>query len=222
MELQILDIEGKKIDTALLKDNIFNKKINKHLIWSAVVQNHANKRSGNVSTKTRGEVSGGGKKPWKQKGTGRARQGSTRSPIWKGGGVTFGPKPRDFSYNMPQKARRSALQMALLLKLKADTFIMQDNLIVDKPTTKLAYSFLSKIGVDKKKILLVIDSKDKILRKSFANIEKVKVISPENLNIHDVLNCEKLMLGKNIFENMTQKGILSDIEGSKNGNISSN
>lgn len=192
----VYNIEGKKVGTLELNDAVFGVEINQHLVHMAVVQQLANKRQGTQSAKTRAEVSGGGRKPWRQKGTGRARQGSIRAPQWRKGGIVFGPQPRDFSYTMPKKARRAALCSALSAKVQSNNLIVLDDWQIDAPKTKEVVKVLKNLNLDGKKALIVTADNDAVMYKSARNIEKVAAMEARNLNTYEVLNYETLIMTK--------------------------
>jgi large subunit ribosomal protein L4 len=195
LECPVRDMSGKKVDTITLDSKVFDGVVNMALVHQAVTMYQANKRSGTVSTKTRAEVSGGGKKPWKQKGTGRARTGSIRNPIWRHGGVIFGPKPRDFSFTMPQKMRKGALKSSLNEKFLADSLIVINQIEFEKPKTKLFSSFLKAQGlVDNESALVVMDKLDDNTKKSSRNIPKLSIRDVSSLNALDVLHSRKLLI----------------------------
>jgi large subunit ribosomal protein L4 len=175
-----------------LNEAIFGARTRPHLLHQAVVMQLANRRSGDAATKTKGFVSGGGKKPWRQKGTGRARAGSIRSPIWVGGGTTFGPQPRDYSYRMPRTARREALLSALSLKNRDGKVIVVDKFEIDIVKTKLMVKALTELNVDS--ALIVIAQSDVKLERSARNLPKVKVLRVAGLNVYDLLRYEHLIL----------------------------
>lgn len=175
-----------------LNEAIFGARTRPHLLHQAVVMQLANRRSGDAATKTKGFVSGGGKKPWRQKGTGRARAGSIRSPIWVGGGTTFGPQPRDYSYRMPRTARREALLSALSLKNRDGKVIVVDKFEIDIIKTKLMVKALTELSVDS--ALIVIAQSDVKLERSARNLPKVKVLRVAGLNVYDLLRYEHLIL----------------------------
>ena len=175
-----------------LNEAIFGVRTRPHLLHQAVVMQLANRRSGDAATKTKGFVSGGGKKPWRQKGTGRARAGSIRSPIWVGGGTTFGPQPRDYSYRMPRTARREALLSALSLKNRDGKVIVVDKFEIDVIKTKLMVKALTELNVDS--ALIVIAQSDVKLERSARNLPKVKVLRVAGLNVYDLLRYEHLIL----------------------------
>jgi len=193
--VSLFDKDGKDIGKIDLNENIFGVEVNTHVMHLALKRQLANARRGSACTKTRGEVRGGGKKPWRQKGTGRARHGSRRSPIWKGGGVTFGPKPRDFSLHLPKKVRRLAIKSALTTKINEGKVKIVDAINIDSPKTRLMVDFLKKFNFDSK-TLIVIPARDENIEKSTRNLENAKVILSSNLNIHDLLKYDNLILTK--------------------------
>jgi large subunit ribosomal protein L4 len=175
-----------------LNEAIFGAKPRAHLLHQAVVMQLANRRAGSAATKSKGYVSGGGKKPWRQKGTGRARAGSIRSPIWVGGGTVFGPQPRDYSYRMPRTARREALLSALSLKKRENRIIVVDKLELEQGKTKLMVQVLAELKVAS--ALLVISQSDEKIERSARNLPNVKVLRVAGLNVYDLLRYEHLIL----------------------------
>ena len=175
-----------------LPESIFGVPIRPHLLHQAVIMQLNNRRSGTASTKTRGLVRGSGRKPWRQKGTGRARVGSIRSPLWTGGGTTFGPQPRDYSYRLPKKARREALLSALSLRRKDEKIIVIDKLELAETKTKLMLEVLKNLGVES--ALIVIHESDEKVERSARNLGTVKVLRAEGLNVYDILRYEHLVL----------------------------
>jgi len=175
-----------------LKNEIFGLKSRSPLLHQAVVMQLANRRAGTTATKTKGFVRGGGKKPWRQKGTGRARAGSIRSPIWVGGGTVFGPTPRDYSYRMPRKARREALLSALSVKNRDGKIIVVSKLEPEEPKTKVMVKALAELKVQS--ALIVIAHADERVERSARNLPKVKVLRVEGLNVYDLLRYEHLIL----------------------------
>lgn len=201
--VQVIDTSGKKIEEVKAPDEIFAVPLKEHLLYEAVINFRANQRQGTASTKTRGEVRGGGRKPWRQKGTGRARAGSNRSPIWRGGGTTFGPKPRDYSYSLPKKAKRSALKSALSMKLAEKQLLIVNALEIKEPKTKEAAALIKGLKVDS---VLIVDRHDnKNLFLSVRNIPKTKVVDVSQVNVYDVLNYNWLVLTKRAFDSLTEK-----------------
>jgi large subunit ribosomal protein L4 len=202
-KVQILDQTGKKTKELNVPEDILSYPLKEHLIYEAVVNYRANQRRGTASTKTRAEVRGGGRKPWRQKGTGRARAGSTRSPIWRSGGVTFGPKPRDYSYKMPKKAKRNALKSALAMKFAEKQIMILDSLKFKEPKTKEGVKFLKKLNLES---ALVIDNQDnKNVFLSLRNIPEVKVVDFNQVNIYDVLNHKSLVFTQKAFESLMER-----------------
>ena len=186
-----------------LNEAIFGAKTRPHLLHQAVVMQLANRRAGSAATKTKGFVSGGGKKPWRQKGTGRARAGSIRSPIWVGGGTTFGPQPRDYSYRMPRTARREALLSALSLKNREGKIIVVDKFELDEIKTKLMVKALAELKVDS--ALVVIPQSDVKIERSARNLPKVKVLRVEGLNVYDLLRYEHLILTEGALKRLEER-----------------
>lgn len=175
-----------------LKEEIFGVATRSPLLHQIIKMQQSNRRAGTASTKTRGLVRGGGKKPWRQKGTGRARAGSTRSPLWVGGGTTFGPQPRDYSYRLPKGARRQALLSALSLKKRDGKVIVVEKLELEQPKTKLMRRLLE--GLQVKSALLVIAQPDEAIERAARNLPAVRVLRVEGLNVYDLLRYEHLVL----------------------------
>ena len=175
-----------------LKEQIFKLKARPHLLHQTVLMQLANRRAGTAATKSRGFVRGGGKKPWRQKGTGRARAGSIRSPIWVGGGTIFGPQPRDYSYRMPRSARRTALLSALSLKHQEGKLIVVDKLEPEQPKTKIMAKALADLNVQS--ALIVIPESNETVERSARNLPRVKVLRVDGLNVYDLLRYEHLIL----------------------------
>ena len=198
---QVVDLKGKKLHEVGLDDDVFGITPNEHVMHQALVRQLANGRSGSANTKTRAEVRGGGKKPWRQKGTGRARAGSIRSPLWEGGGVAFGPKPKDFSKSMPKKVRVLAIKSALAAK--REDLIVVSNFDDVKGKTKEFSSALKQLDIADKKVVLVLDYKQenaKLVERSARNIEDVVVISVLNLNVKDLLHAHKVLMTEGTLE----------------------
>ena len=192
--VNVYNIEGKKIGTLELNDAVFGVEINNHLVHLAVVQQLANKRQGTQSAKTRAEVSGGGRKPWRQKGTGHARQGSTRSPQWKGGGVVFAPKPRDYSFKMNKKEKALAIKSALTSRVNEAKFFVLDDLSFNEIKTKQMKAVLDNLKVQK--ALLVLDKKDQNVELSARNLPKVRTVQSNSINVYDILKYDTMVLTK--------------------------
>lgn len=198
MVLEVLDKSGAKVSEIELNSEIYGTKVNDALFYEVVKMQLANRRSGTACTKTKGEVSGGGAKPWKQKGTGRARSGSSRSPLWRHGGTVFGPKPRDYSYKMPKKAVKQALKSALLLKLNDGSLKVYDSIELGAPKTKEALEFINKSNL--KKALFVIDGDNNNLRLAVRNLKGFKYIDVKGINVYDILNYDELVMTRGAFE----------------------
>jgi large subunit ribosomal protein L4 len=192
--VKVYNIEGKEVGTLELNDAVFGVEINDHLVHMAVVQQLANKRQGTQSAKTRAEVSGGGRKPWRQKGTGHARQGSTRSPQWKGGGVVFAPKPRDYSFKMNRKEKALAIKSALTSRVNEAKFFVLDDLSFDEIKTKKMKAVLDNLKVGK--ALVVLDKKDEKVLLSARNLPKVRTVLSNSINVYDILKYDTMVLTK--------------------------
>lgn len=191
----VLDMAGKKVSDIELNDSVFGIKPNAVVMHMAVVNYLANQRQGTQSTLTRTEVSGGGRKPWRQKGTGHARQGSTRAPQWTHGGVAIGPKPRDYSYTLNKKVRKLALQSALSDKVVNESLIVLDNLNITEYKTKVVADCLKAIGAGKK-ALIVLPEMNAFAIKSAANIKGVKTAQVNTINTYDIINADTLVIVK--------------------------
>lgn len=194
-KVALYDMTGSQIGDIELNDDVFGVKVNTHVMYEAVKNYLANQRQGTQSAKTRAEVRGGGRKPWRQKGTGRARQGSIRAPQWKGGGVVFAPKPRDYSYSIPKKVKRLALKSALSSKVEDLEIIVVDQLTLEQPKTKEMVKVLSNLNSGKK-ALIVIPERDEAVVRASANIAGVKTSYVNTINVYDILNCDSLILTK--------------------------
>ncbi len=188
----ILNIEGAKVGELEIKDEIFNCEVKQHLIHDVVKMQLANRRRGTAKTKGRSEVSGGGRKPYKQKGTGQARRGSSRSPVMVGGGTIFGPQPRDYSYSVPKKVRRSALRSALTVRHTGAAMKVLDKLELGDISTKKFFGIVTTLGLTKP--LFIIDKKDETVERSARNIPYVKVLRVEGLNVYDIIRHEQLIM----------------------------
>ncbi|MBE6764024.1 MAG: 50S ribosomal protein L4 [Ruminococcaceae bacterium] len=189
------DMTGKQTGTMEVSEAVFGIEPNATVLHSMVVNYLANQRQGTQSTLTRAEVSGGGKKPWRQKGTGHARQGSTRSPQWTHGGIALGPKPRDYSYALPKKVRRLAMKSALSSKVASEDMMILDELTLETIKTKTVVEMLKALGADKK-VLLVTAEKDEKVILSARNIPGVKTALVNTLNVYDILNADKFIVVK--------------------------
>ena len=192
--VSVYNMEGKAVGTIELNDAVFGVEVNEHLVHLAVVQQLANKRQGTQSAKTRAEVSGGGRKPWRQKGTGHARQGSTRSPQWKGGGVVFAPKPRDYSFKLNRKEKRLALKSALSSRVAAEKIVVLEDLKLDEIKTKKMAAVLDNLKVSK--ALVVVGEKNDNVTLSAKNIPSIRTALPNSINVYDILKYDTLVLTK--------------------------
>ena len=190
----VYNMEGKEVDKIELNESIFGVEINEHLVHMAVLQQLANKRQGTQKAKTRSEVRGGGRKPWRQKGTGHARQGSTRSPQWTGGGVVFAPTPRDYSFKLNKKEKRAALKSALTSRVVENKFVVVDELKMDEIKTKKFAEVLKNLNVEK--ALVVLNDMDEKVIASAANIPTVKTSQTNELNVFDVLKYDTVVVTK--------------------------
>ena len=193
-KVSVYNIEGKVVGDIELNDAVFGVEVNEHLVHMAVVSQLANNRQGTQSAKTRAEVSGGGRKPWRQKGTGHARQGSTRSPQWTGGGVVFAPKPRDYSFKMNKKEKNIALKSALSSRVAEDKIIVLDSIAFEEIKTKNMVAVLDNLKVNK--ALVVLNDNDQNVVLSARNIPNVKTASTNTINVYDILKYDKLIVTK--------------------------
>lgn len=199
--LPIYNSEGKEVDSIKLNAQVFDGSVNTAAIYQSINAYRANQRKGLAATKTRGEVSGGGKKPWKQKGTGRARVGSIRSPLWRHGGVVFGPHPRDFSYRLPQKIKNLALKSSLNIKVRDNNLIVIDDLKAGAPKTKDVCKIFSNLKIDAKKaksnkVLLLLDKFENNLEMALNNIGFLSVNLAKDTHTYEVMGHEKLLITK--------------------------
>ena len=192
--VSVVNMEGKEVGTIDLSDAIFGVEINEHLVHMAVVQQLANNRQGTQKAKTRSEVSGGGRKPWRQKGTGHARQGSTRSPQWTGGGVVFAPTPRDYTFKLNKKEKRAALKSALTSVVNENKFIVVDELKLNEIKTKDFAKVLTNLNVEK--ALVVLDTNDQNVVMSAKNIPTVKTALTNTINVYDILKYNTVVVTK--------------------------
>ena len=202
-QTDIINNENKSIGKADLPEDIFGVEVRKGLLHE-VVRNHlANKRQGTASTKTKGLVRGGGRKPYKQKGTGRARAGSIRSPLWRGGGIVFGPQPRDYSYKLPKKVKWTALSSALTAKFADGEIIIIDSISINEPKTRAVKGLLDSLGL-KKNVLIIVPEKNEALELGVRNIPAVHVARVKELNVYSILSHEKLLISKDAIERMKE------------------
>lgn len=194
MRVPVYNIEGKQIDEAELRDEIFAAEINESLMHQALVRQLANARLGTHKTKTRGEVSGGGRKPYRQKGTGHARQGSTRAPHWPGGGIVFGPRPRSYEQKMPRKMRRQALRSALSVKAAGSQVRVLDALEMSEPRTKDMVAMLKNLGIGGSSALILVPQRNEVVLRSVRNLPGVQTLVAQYLNVRDLLGFDYILL----------------------------
>ncbi len=199
----VYNMEGKEVGTIELNDSVFGVEVNEHLVHMAVVQQLANKRQGTQKAKTRSEVSGGGRKPWRQKGTGHARQGSIRAPQWKGGGVVFAPVPRDYSFKLNKKEKRAALKSVLTDKVQNGNLVVVDELKFDEIKTKNFVAVLKNLNVTSK-ALVVLGEGDKNAALSARNIPTVKTSLTNTINVYDIINANKLVVTKDVVKTIEE------------------
>ena len=197
-KVAVFDIQRQKIAEMEVEDRLLNEPERPHLIYDVVRCQLASRRSGTAATKERSFISGGGRKPWKQKGTGRARAGHTRSPLWRGGGTIFGPRPRDYSYNPPKKVRQAALRAALSFKYREEKLLVLDRFGLEEIRTRRFQEALKTLGVTS--ALIIIDGPDEILEKSARNVPGVQVMQYQGLNVHDILRYEHLVFLRSSLE----------------------
>ncbi len=201
-KVDVKNLDGKTVGSLELDDSVFGADVNEHLLWEVVKWQRAKSRVGTHSTKRRGEVSGGGKKPWKQKGTGGARQGSTRAPHFVGGGSTFGPKPRDYEHGANKKAVAGALRSALSLRAKEQKIVVLDGFALDKPKTQTVEKALATFGAKK---ALIVDGANETLLLSTRNLQQAKYLRHDGLNVYDVLDHDTLIVTKATVEAVTAR-----------------
>ena len=202
-KVAIYNVSGQQVSEIELSENVFGVEVNEHAMYEVVKNQLANRRQGTQSAKTRAEVRGGGRKPWKQKGTGRARVGSIRSPLWVGGGIVFAPKPTDYSYTIPKKVRRLALKSALTSKVNSNELIVLDELKLDAPKTKEMVNILKNLNVDKK-ALIVMGEKSEAVIKSANNIQGVQTALVNTINVYDILKYDKLIITKDAVQKVEE------------------
>ena len=198
-KVAVHDAKGKKIDDLNVADDVMKFEVNGALVHQVVNAYLASRRQGSANTKTRGEVSGGGAKPWRQKGTGRARAGSNRSPIWRHGGIVHGPRPRDFSVKVPKKMKQAALKGVLAEKLRDGNVKVVESINWQKPSTKAAVELLTALKAEGK-VLAVVQDEHENVGKSFQNLPHVKVVSAGQLTTYDILNADEIVATKTVFE----------------------
>jgi len=203
MTLDVVNTENQKVDTVNLSDEVFGARVNTSLIWEAVVHESAEKRRGTHSTKTRGRVSGTGRKPWRQKGSGRARVGEIRNPLWRSGGIVFGPQPRSYAYRLPRKVMRGALRAAMTQKLLDGTVTVVESLTVAEPKTKLVVELLGQLKVDGRALFVDVKPGDNIER-SARNLPGIRVVASSRLTARDVIDAGQLIVSKAAVEHLVK------------------
>jgi large subunit ribosomal protein L4 len=202
-EIKVLDMNGAEVGTMTLDDTVFAVTVDQSVLHAAVRAYLLNQRQGTQSALTRTEVSGGGKKPWRQKGTGRARQGSTRAPQWTHGGVVFAPKPRSYRTNLNKKVRQLAVKGALSCKVADGEFVVVDSITTTEFKTKVMVNMLNALGVTGKTLVVLAEKDEKVVR-SLCNIEGVKIAYFNTINVYDLLNCNKVVIAKGAVEKITE------------------
>jgi len=203
--LPVHDMKAKVVEEIELDPQVFDGSVNKSVLYQAITAYRANARMGGASTKTRKEVSGGGRKPWRQKGTGRARHASIRSPLWRHGGVVFGPHPRDFGYTLPQKIRREALRASLNAKVADGTLSLVERFHVLSPKTKEFVQTLKAFKADGTRTLCVIDAITDNIRRATGNIPRLYLTDPSSLNALDVVNAERILMSRDSLKDLTKR-----------------
>ncbi len=201
--VNIVNIKNERVGEIELNDEVFNREVKEHILHEVVRMQRAGRRSGNACTKTRVEVSGGGKKPWRQKGTGRARAGSRTSPLWRGGGVIFGPKPRDYSFKLNRKVKQQAVSMALSARFQEGNLIIVDDFSLERIKTKDFIGVMNVLDIDNG--LIVTDNAGENLTKSSNNVNGYKILSSEGLNVYDILLHKKLILVQPVIESLEKR-----------------
>jgi len=203
-KLSVYDLEGKVVDNIQLDEKLFDGRVNKTLLYETIKMYEANRRRGTASTKTRAEVKGGGAKPWRQKGTGRARVGSSRNPLWRHGGVIFGPKPRDFGYSMPKKAMKSALLSSLNARLTEELIKPVVKIELKEPKTRQMKAILDNLKIDDA-ALVVVNVITENVKRSSSNLKRVSLIEGRNINARDVLKNKHLVIEKEALEKLVER-----------------
>ena len=204
MNAKIFSSDGSEKGTATLPDELFAQQVHEHLLWLSVKRHLGNQRQGTAKVKTRGEVSGGGRKPWRQKGTGRARSGSNTSPLWPGGGRAFGPKPRDYRTELPKAQRRQALASALSLKASEQAVTVVESLSFAEPRTREMAETLKKLGLADKRTLLVLGEANVNVVRSCRNLPNLRTTLAHQVNPYELMNCEKLLLTRDGLDRMKE------------------
>lgn len=204
MNAKLYASDGQEKGVATLPDELFAQQVNEHLLWLSVKRYLGNQRQGTAKVKGRGEVSGGGRKPWRQKGTGRARSGSNTSPLWPGGGRAFGPEPRDYRTELPRRQRRQALTSALSLRAGENAVSVIEPLVMEAPRTREVAALLAKLGLGEKRTLLVLDRADEAVVKSCRNIRNLRTTLAHQVNPYDLLHCEAVLVTQTGLERMKE------------------
>ncbi|GFN23046.1 MAG: 50S ribosomal protein L4 [Thermoanaerobacteraceae bacterium] len=203
-KVAVYNTQGQQVGEMELDDRVFGIEVNEAALHEAVVAHLAARRRGTADTKTRSEVRGGGRKPWRQKGTGRARVGTIRSPLWRGGGVVFGPRPRDFGYKLPKKVRRLALRSALSAKVQEGNLIVLEGLALSRPRTKDMVGILKALRLEEDKALIVTADKDRNVELSARNLPGVTLVPSQNINVYDILAHNKLVITRDAVERVQE------------------
>ena len=204
MTLDVVDQRNEKVDSVELSDDLFDGRVARNLIWEAVVHEQACQRRGTHATKTRGLVSGTGKKPWRQKGTGRARSGNTRSPVWRGGMTVFGPSPRSYSFNLSKKSKKLAIKSVLTDRFKNKNIAVLDSIILEQPKTKDAAALLKKLSLPNK-TLFIISEKNRNFQLAVRNLPNTNVLLVDGLNVYDLLKHEKIVCTKEALQKIEER-----------------
>ena len=203
MTLDIVDSKNKKVGSLDVKDEVFGAKVNTNLIWESVVHQNASERRGTHATKTRGLVRGSGRKPWRQKGTGRARVGEVRSPLWRTGGTVFGPQPRSYGYALPKKVSRGALRAAVAQRMQTGALVVVNELALAEMKTKLAVELLEGLGANGKTLLVDVKLNENILR-SVRNLPAITIVATQSLTARDVVDAPRLVVTKAAIERLQE------------------
>jgi large subunit ribosomal protein L4 len=199
MQLDVFNNENQKIGSVDVSDDVFGGRVNEHVMWESVVRANASERRGTHQTKNRANVSGSGRKPWRQKGTGRARVGEIRNPLWRKGGTVFGPQPRSYEYTLPKKVERGALRAALAQKIQQGQLLVVEALAASEVKTKAAAELLARLGVSGKAVLIDVAADDKLLR-SIRNIPGVSLVASARLNAREVIDARRVVVTKGALE----------------------
>ena len=203
MQLDVVNNKNEKVGALEVRDEVFGGRVNTELIWESVVRENAARRQGTHATKNRALVSGGGKKPWRQKGTGRAQVGSSRTPLWRHGGTVFGPQPRSYEYQLPKKVERGALRAALAQKLKDRQVVVVDALVADQIKTKAAAAMLKRLGVEGKAVIIDVAPDEKLSR-SVRNIPGVSMLASARVRARDVMNADRVVATTRALETLQE------------------